>query len=141
MKLKRQVEIVEGLPDLTALINVVLLLVFFFLLSSTFVQRPGLKIDLPVSKTLGVLPYESLVVMITAPDEVFFRNRKMTLGQLREELTREAANSVDQQVVIQADGRVPYATIVEVMDMAFQCNFQAVNLATRVDFAGETSRQ
>ena len=139
MKLKRQVEIVKGLPDLTALINVVLLLVFFFLLSSAFVQRPGLKIDLPMSKTLGVLPYESLVVMITAPDEVFFKNSKMTLADLREELQGEAERSVDQQVVIQSDGRVPYATIVEVMDMAFQCNFQAVNLATRVDSDGETT--
>ena len=133
MKFKRQVEIVKGRPDLTALINVVLLLLFFFLLSSAYVQQPGIKIDLPVSMVLGTLPYKKLVVMITASDEVYFQNTKMTLEQLRRMLEAEAKQSTDQHVVIQSDGRVPYETIVKVMDMAFQLRFRAVNLATRTE--------
>ena len=135
MKFKRQVEIVKGRPDLTALVNVVLLLVFFFLLSSAFVQQAGIKIDLPSSRTLVAFPHKSLVVMLTAADEVYFQNTKMTLADLRALLEKEAASSTDQQVVIQSDGRVPYKTIVEVMNMAFQLNFRAVNLATRAEVA------
>lgn len=131
MKFKRQVEILKGKPDLTALVNVVLLLVFFFLLSSAFVQRPGIPVNLPVSKTLAVLPYKSLVVMVTAPNEVFFKDTKLSLDQFRTRLEAEARSSIDQQVVIQADELVSYKTIVDVMNMAFECRFQAVNLAIR----------
>ncbi len=140
MKFKRQVEIVKGRPDLTALVNVVLLLVFFFLLSSVFVQQAGVKIDLPQSKVVGTLPYRSLVVMITTADEVYFQNTKMTLDELRRHLEQEAARSTDQQVVVQSDGRVPYKTIVEVMDMAFHLNFRAVNLATRPELVVPPAR-
>src|SRR5258708_6053282 len=112
MKFRRHVEIVKGRPDLTALVNVVLLLVFFFLLSSAFVQHPGIKIDLPQSKLIGTLPYKNQVVMITATNEVYFHDNKMTLEQLRHMLAKEAERSTDQQVVIQSDGRVPYQTIV-----------------------------
>jgi biopolymer transport protein ExbD len=73
--------------------------------------------------------------MITATNEVYFHDNKMTLDQLRHMLAKEAARSTDQQVVIQSDGRVPYQTIVEVMDMAFQFKFRAVNLATRAGIA------
>jgi biopolymer transport protein ExbD len=135
MKFKRQVEIVKGRPDLTALVNVVLLLVFFLLLASAFVQQPGIKIDLPQSRTPGVLPYKSVVVMLTGADEAYYRDTKMTMTQLRHLLTKESDRASEQQLVIQADERVPYKTIVEVTDMAFQAKFRAVNLATRPGLA------
>lgn len=133
MKFKRQVEIVKGRPDLTALVNVMLLLVFFFLLSSVFVQEPGIKIDYQRSKLVGTLPYKSLVVMITAPDEVFFQDSKMNLAELRRRLEDEAKKTGEQQLVIKADRRVPYGTVIEVMDIAFHLNLRAVNLATRAE--------
>jgi len=133
MKFKRHVEIVKGRPDLTALVNVVLLLVFFFLLSSAFIQQPGIKIDYAASKSLDILPYNSLVVMITSPEEVFFQDTKMNLRELRERLEAIAARDTQQQLVIKADRSVPYGTVVAVMDMAFQCNLRAVNLATRAE--------
>ncbi|MSR65579.1 MAG: hypothetical protein EXS18_07355 [Verrucomicrobiae bacterium] len=139
MKFKRHVEIVKGRPDLTALVNVVLLLVFFFLLSSAFVQQPGIKIDLPLSPLVGTLPYKNLVVMLTGPDEVYFQNAKMVLSDLRPLLEIAAKQSTDQQIVIQSDGRVPYQTIVGVMNMAFEFHFRAVNLATRADVAAPPS--
>src|SRR5262245_10391227 len=111
MKFKRQVEIVKGRPDLTGLVNVVLLLVFFLLLASAFVQQPGIKIDFPQSRTLAVLPYKSVVVMLTGPDEAYYRETKVTLDQLRHLLSQETANAREQQLVIQADARVPYKTI------------------------------
>src|ERR1051325_8165787 len=131
MKFKRQVEIIKGHPDVTALVNVVLLLMFFFLLSSAFVQQRGIKIDLPASLVGGPLPYKNLVVMITGLDELYFQNGKMTLEQFRHALEKEAQNSTDRQLVIQSDARVPYSTIVTVMNMAFEFRFRAVNLATR----------
>jgi|ERR1051326_4727632 biopolymer transport protein ExbD len=140
MKFKRHVEIVKGRPDLTALVNVVLLLVFFFLLSSAFVQQPGIKIDLPGSLTVATLPYKSLVVMLTGPDEAYFQNTKMTLSDLRPLLESASKQSTDQQIVIQSDGRVPYQTIVEVMNMAFEFRFRAVNLATRAQISAPPTR-
>jgi biopolymer transport protein ExbD len=55
----------------------------------------------------------------------------MTLEQFRHALEKEAQNSTDRQLVIQSDARVPYSTIVTVMNMAFEFRFRAVNLATR----------
>ena len=139
MKFKRQVEIVKGRPDLTALVNVVLLLLFFFLLSSAFVQQPGIKIDIPGSMHLSTLPSKKLVVMVTAANEVYFQNTKMSIEQLHHLLGGEAKQSTDQHVVIQSDGRVPYETIVKIMDMAFQHRFRSVNLATRSEPAAPTA--
>jgi biopolymer transport protein ExbD len=122
----------RGLVDLTPVINVVLLLLCFFLLSSSFVLQPGIKVDPPRS-AIGVgTPASRLIVAVTlSPQQyddkgaplkrvpvVYFNDQIMTLDGLRTALDALPASRVTPSLVVKADKDVPLDLITSVIDIA-----------------------
>src|ERR1700748_3182378 len=68
--LNRRLQPLRGLVDLAPMLNVILLLLCFFLLSSSFILQPGIKVNLPRSVSGGVPPASRLIVAVTlAPQQ------------------------------------------------------------------------
>src|SRR3954470_10649982 len=108
MKLVRTLKIHPALFNVVPLINVVFLVIVFFALSSRFVLQPGMAVSLPVSGfTLGPQNDARIVSVTAAPvPSIYFRDRKVTLEELRQELT--ATRSKDRSLIIKADRGTPY---------------------------------
>lgn len=107
-------------PDMniTPLIDAVLLLLIFFMVSSSFVVQPGIKVELPESESGDVQARDEIRIALNADGVVFFDNRQMTLGQLTEALaTLQGSINKRETAIIQADKRVPHGTVVSVMDI------------------------
>ncbi len=130
--LTRRLQPMRGLVDLTPVINVVLLLLCFFLLSSSFVLQPGIKVDPPRS-AIGVgTPASRLIVAVTlSPQQyddkgaplkrvpvVYFNDQIMTLDGLRTALDALPASRVTPSLVVKADKDVPLDLITSVIDIA-----------------------
>ncbi len=130
--LTRRLQPLRGLVDLTPVVNVVLLLLCFFLLGSSFVLQPGVKVDLPRS-VIGVgTPASRLIVAVTlAPQQLddkgvplkrdpvlYFNDQIVTLDGLRTALDRLQTGPVVPSLVIKADASVPLDVITRVIDVA-----------------------
>jgi biopolymer transport protein ExbD len=130
--LTRRLQPLRGLVDLTPIVNVVLLLLCFFLLSSSFVLQPGIKVDPPRS-TLGIgTPASRLIVAITLPPQqydangvalkrepiLFFNDQIVTLDGLRAALDQLPASHVTPTLVVKADKDVPLNLITNIIDVA-----------------------
>ncbi len=118
--------------DLAPVINVVLLLLCFFLLSSSFVLQPGIKVDPPRS-AIGVgTPASRLIVAVTLSPQQFdangaplkrqpvlyFNDQVMNLEGLRTALDQLPTSRTTPSLVIKADKDVPLDLIVSIIDIA-----------------------
>ena len=104
--------------DLTPMVDVMLQLIIFFVLTSSFI-RPSLKVDLPKGVP-EVSPKEKkeLVITITKANRLYFEKREMNLGELETLFLQEAQKAPETLLVINADRRAFHGTVVEVMELA-----------------------
>lgn len=139
MKLRRTVKPLRGPIDLAPLIDVVLLLMIFFILSSSFVLQPGIKIQLPRMMT-GInrgITDGGYILAVTAgdPPHVFFNDQVATLEKLPAQFREVASKSEGATVVLKADEGVPNGTVVQIMNQALQAGLNLI-IATQPSGAG-----
>jgi biopolymer transport protein ExbD len=131
MRLEPTVRVRGAVPLVTGAFTVVLLLIFFLLLSTSFLLQPGVAVELPVSRFLLPAMQDPLVVTVTggAGAAVFFEDREVEPGQLGARL--EASRAVSRQVVIKADVHAPLALVAGVTELALERGFAVALAAAR----------
>lgn len=121
-------------PDinLTPLVDVVLLLVLFFMVTAQFAVLPGLKLTLPgVDPSARVEAAERLEISISAAGDVYFEGRPISLAGLPTHLERSGAMGDEVVILVTADQNVPYGRIVKIMDILRMGAFRRVVFAAR----------
>jgi biopolymer transport protein ExbD len=120
--------------NLTPLIDVVFNLLIFFLITTTFVQNPGIDVDLPKATDAPIQPNaDSVIIAITADGRVIHEGRVVSTDELREQLVRHHEQRADAMVIIQGDTKTDHGKVVEVMDIARQIGFRQLAIATEAE--------
>ncbi|WP_210396332.1 ExbD/TolR family protein [Motiliproteus sediminis] len=136
MQFKRQ-RSEEVSVNLTPLIDVVFLLLIFFMVSTTFTKETHLKIDLPKAST-EVSVEDPLVIdiSITADGQFAVNGKTLVNGQLdtlKRAIRQEARDKETLPVIITADALSPHQSVVTAMDAAGQLGFIHLSITTRRD--------
>lgn len=118
--------------DITPLIDVIFLLLIFFMISTTFINSTGIRIDLPTttSKPNPGKP-QTLEVAITAKHEIFMGGKPIRQNLLKTALIEARKRSGQSSLVIRADGNARHKVVVFVMDAARQAGIHKFSIATR----------
>ncbi len=117
--------------DLTPMVDVVFLLVIFFMVSTTFItMETGLPVDLPSAQTAVVEPSSLPTVTITKDDAIFVGSTPVTEAQLVDTVRRVMADSGYTTVVLRADTTVEHGLVVRVMDLIKQAGAKRLAIAT-----------
>jgi biopolymer transport protein ExbD len=113
--------------NMTPLVDVVLQLVIFFMVTAQFAVLPGLKLLLPetVSGSL-VQTAERLEIDITSENDVFFEGQPTTIGRIGELLDQTGADGREVVVLISADQETDYSTLFQVIEALRLKNFNRV---------------
>lgn len=132
MKLQGSLRVDGALPVLTGTVTVVLLLVFFILLSTSFLLQPGIAVELPTSRFLQPAAQDPLVVAVTADpgSAIYFEDRAVVFDRLAERL--EARRKFSSHVVIKADRTAPLALVTSVTELALSHGFSVSLAASRL---------
>ncbi len=119
--------------DMTPLVDVVFLLLIFFMLSTSLSVNPGIKIDLPKASAEQVKKKKTtLRVAIEASGRIFLEGKKLSLDQLRDKFAAVGKkNGDDALVVIEADKKVYHGLVVKVMDAAKSSGLNKLAIATQ----------
>jgi biopolymer transport protein ExbD len=130
MKFRRHLKLERTLRtiDIAPLIDVVFLLLIFFMLTSSFIFQPGIKVNLPRAITSEMLSEDSAIINITAENLIYYRQKLVTSRELNSVLKEIA--SARLPVLIRSDRRASLGRIVEVWDMCRQEGVRQVNIAT-----------
>jgi len=122
----------EVTPDITPLIDCVFLLLIFFMLSTTFVVSPGIRINLPQATAEPVRhERQDLRVKVDAEGTVFVGDQRASLEDLDARFRETARADRDTLVVIEADEETPHKFVVDVMDRAKSSGLHRLAIATR----------
>ncbi len=131
MRFKRNLAIAKGLLDLTPLIDVVLLLLIFFMLSSSFVFNPGVKVELPEYTSSENLNESDLVVTISKEGLYLFNDNSILLRELRNKFRQAGLEDPNARLIIKAANEVPHGVVVRVMVTAKEAGIRNQAFATR----------
>jgi biopolymer transport protein ExbD len=121
--------------NLISLIDIALLLVIFFMLSSTFIQEGRLKIELPQASLVPTGKQKSDPLVVTVSQAGVYRvNDKELINNspdtLRAAILEVSGADRDRPVTVRADGRATHQSVVSAMDVLGKLGFVKINIAT-----------
>lgn len=118
------------LLNITPLVDVLLILIVFFVVTSTFMEQPGIKLELPKSQTADLQRVEKAVLMVSEDSKLYFRNKEVSLNELPAILNDAMQESIDKSLIISADKVVHHGLIISIMDIARQSGVQKLVVST-----------
>lgn len=118
--------------DITPLIDVVFLLLIFFMLTTTFINvESGVKVDLPSGDFAEVSESQNLVVSITENNVLYLNNKLVDPNSLSKNIREEIGGNVDALVVLEADQNISHGKVVRVMDLIKKGGAERIAIATK----------
>jgi len=137
VKLSSRTNDIEPEINLTSLIDVIFVLIIFFVATTTFNQRSALKLQLPTAQAVAKQdPGEPLNVLVDAEGRYFIGENevlKSDVGSLKEAIVAVAGQDRSMPVVLRADARTPHQSVITAMDALGQLGFVKLSIATTPD--------
>ena len=117
--------------DLTSMVDVVFLLLIFFMISTTFVESPGIDVSLPQSSTGAVEKTPKEVrVSVTSDGTIYYQDKALSLMELAASLAELRGSAHEITFLLMADKDARHGTVVEVMDLARETGFGKLAIGT-----------
>jgi biopolymer transport protein ExbD len=121
----------ESTLDMTPLVDVVFLLIIFFMLSTTFIVLPGIKVDLPKASSEKVtVEREEIVVSVDGQGAFYFNKDPIDDATMKARLRLAGTTNKDVQILLKGDAGCNYGRVVELLDMVRTCQLHRVAILT-----------
>ncbi|MDP8236642.1 MAG: biopolymer transporter ExbD [Candidatus Erginobacter occultus] len=133
MKFKRKTSLEKGRLDIAPLVDVVLLLLIFFMLTSSFITPSGLRVDLPAASAIEPQERDHLTVAISEEGEFFIEDRPVSPEALRDRLAASLAAFPGRTLILEADRGSRHGTVVRVMSQARELGWEKMAIAAQPD--------
>ena len=124
---------IKPVINIASLVDVLFLLLIFFMVTSAFVEQPNIKLELPATSNTEVSRVERMVLTISRDGQLFIQDKPVDKQNLEKELRRVVLDTGEEILVLKADKMVPYGEIVGVMDDARGAGFKKVIAPTIMD--------
>ena len=117
--------------DLTPMVDVVFLLLIFFMISTTFVESPGLSIKLPESsaETIDREPKE-IKVYLSRDGDIYHQDQQVSLDQFKQILAEKKGQAGETTFLLLADKDAKHGKVVSLMDLAREYGYLKLAIAT-----------
>ncbi len=119
--------------NVTSLIDVLFILLIFFMVTSNFIEQPGMKLELPETKTQEVARVEQLTIFVSKDGEIFLNDQPVELSELSGQLNQYKDQENKQTLILKADRAASHGLIVQIMDVAKQMGLSKIVIGTRTE--------
>ena len=119
----------ESGVDLTPMLDVVFIMLIFFIVTTSFVKESGLQVSRPSADTAEPKQRASIFVAISENGEIWIQKRRVDIRSVRANMERLHAESPEGTVVIQADKRSQTGLLVQVMDQVRSAGIEDISVA------------
>ena len=121
------------LINITSLIDVLFLLLIFFMVSSTFLEQPGIKLELPYAQSAVVIEQKDYVLFVNKQDKMFLNDKEVRLDDLEAKIKAALPEMKDSALVLKADQDVSHGFVVRIMDIAKRSGVKKLIIGTKLE--------
>ncbi|GAN34385.1 MAG: biopolymer transporter ExbD [Candidatus Brocadia sp. AMX2] len=114
----REKRLTKSIINLTPMVDMLFLILLFFLVTSSFIEQPNIKLELPSTKYASTSKIEERVLTISRDGKLFFQNEPVERKNLVSVLKNAFSKQDDKTLILRADKNVSYGTVVDIMDAA-----------------------
>ena len=122
----------ESEINLTPMLDVVFIMLIFFIVTAVFVREPGVGVSKPTAETAFMPDSASIFVAITGNNEVWVDRRQVEVTGVRPAIERLHAENPEGGVVIQADMAAHNGVLIQVMDAIKEAGVSEITIAAAV---------
>ena len=123
----------ENDVDITPMLDIVFIMLIFFIVTTSFVKESGVTVNRPTASTAEAKEGSSILVAIRANGEIWIDKRAIDMRAVRANVERLKAESPEGAVVIQADEYAPTGLLVKVMDQIRLAGIDNISVAATDD--------
>ena len=120
--------------NLTPMLDVVFILLIFFIVTANFIKEPGLEVNRPDAATSNIQENAAILIAIGATNDIWIDGRRVDVRQVKANITKLLADNPQGSVVIQADEKAQADAIIQVMDQSREAGVYAISLASEPKF-------
>ena len=117
--------------NLTPMIDMVFILLIFFLVASSFVKESGIEVNRPVAQTAQTQGRGTILIALSEAGEVWMERRSIDIRAVRANVERMLAESPEASVVVLADATAHTGLLVQVMDQVRLAGVTDIAVAAR----------
>ncbi len=129
----RKTEDEEAEIDLTPMLDVVFIMLIFFIVTASFIKESGIEISRPDDVTDAPprdTDKQNIIIQITATDEIWIQGRRIDGRAVRANIERMYAENPDASVIIQANEKAHAEVYADIADSAREAGIYAISLVT-----------
>jgi biopolymer transport protein ExbD len=119
----------EAEINMTPMLDIVFIMLIFFVVTTSFVKESGVDVNRPAASTAVRKEHGNILIGITAGDEIWIDKRRVDVRAVRANVERLRAENPEGAVVIQADKEAKAGLLVRVMDQARMAGVDDVSIA------------
>ena len=116
--------------NITSLIDVLFLLLIFLLVSTTFIEEPGMKLELPKAESAEVGEKKEFSLYLTKDGDLFLNNEPVQIDSLERRLKVALPEMKDESLTLKADSDATHGIVVKAMDKARLAGIKKLIVAT-----------
>ncbi len=121
----------EAAIDMTPMLDIVFIMLIFFIVTASFLKEAGIEVDRPNGSSATDQTKANIMIAITENDEVWMEKRQIDVRAVRANVERLKAENPEGSIVIQADKGSTTGVVVDVMDSLRNAGFMDYVLATK----------
>lgn len=118
--------------NITTLIDVMFILLIFFMVTSTFIEQPGMSLELPESEASQTSRLENFTVFVSKSGDLYLNDRPVTSDSLAVRIKRNLPRVKEKTLVIKADKTAQHGVVVQIMDIARKTGLEKVVIGTQL---------
>lgn len=121
----------ETTLDVTPLVDVVFLIIIFFMLSTTFIVLPGIQIQLPEASSQKIkLEREEFVLTVDKEGRLYFDAETVSREEMEARLRRARTEVQDARIILKGDRDAGYGRVIDLLSLAKDCGLTRIAIVT-----------
>ena len=119
----------EGEVNITPMLDIVFILLIFFIVTTSFVKEPGIDPQRPRAETAETKQQGNILVAVSSLDSIWMNKRRIELTEVRQLMEAAVAENPESNVVIVADEQASTGLVIDLMDRVRTAGISSVALS------------
>ena len=131
MARKVRVEEEDAAIDMTPMLDIVFIMLIFFIVTTVFVKEAGIEVNKPEASEAFMPKNANIFIAVTEDGDVWLDKRQVAADSVRANVERLLTEQPTDYVIIQADVKAKHGLVVEIMDQVKDAGIDKISITTR----------